>query len=319
MSCHCHLTPRPEAAAGAVSHRVKRVAEVGLCGVVGGAVGGVIGFFFGGVGALPGAAVGAEAGAAICGTAATAEAVVDTVSAGIDMWNNKEKIISQISKLKQGLQKVAEIEDMLNETDPVKKEKLKEKMQKEVQDVIKKDKCLMAKRCILVAFSSQNSAKIVENKGRSNPMDKAFQLRNLNGCCPGQTGHHLIYDAMVKHCSGYKRSQAPTVCVEGSNQNNGTHKDVHDLTDTNTRNMVNNKYLKPAGHDKCASDSTMECAIESGADAHAKRFPNAKCKKECIKQQLRDYYKKLKCKPKPLDKQGKVIEADVETNTDIEF
>jgi len=86
--------------------------------------------------------------------------------------------------------------------------------------------------------------------------------------------------------------------------------DKIDLTDGNTQDMVNGEYTKPAGHDKCASDFTMECAIESGADAHAKRFPNAKCKKECIKQQLRDYYKKLNCKPKPLDKQGKMIEAD---------
>jgi hypothetical protein len=229
----------------------------------------------------------------------------------MDMWNNKDKIATQISKLKTGLEKVDDMQEMLNETDPVKKKALKEQMQKETQDIIKKDKCLKAKRCILVAYASQNSSKKVEDKGRSNPIDKAFQLGNLNGCCPGQIGHHLVYGAMVKHCDGYNHSKAPTVCAEGSNQNNSTHGDVHDLTDTNTRNMVNSDYAKPAGHDKCAADFTMECAIESGADAHAKRFPNAKCKKECIKQQLRDYYKKLKCKPKPLDKQGKVIEADV--------
>jgi len=137
-------------------------------------------------------------------------------------------------------------------------------------------------------------------------MDTAFKLNNLNGCCPGQTGHHLVYGAMVSHCAGYNHSQAPTVCAEGSNQNNSTHGDTHDLTDGNTKDMVNGKYpgKKKMGGNDCSQAFTMECAIESGADAHAKQFPNAKCKKECIKQQLRHYYKKLKCEPKPINKQG---------------
>jgi len=54
-------------------------------------------------------------------------------------------------------------------------------------------------------------------------------LGTSGGCCPGQTGHHLIPDSWAKNanCTNYKEGDAPVVCVEGVSQNDGTHQSVH--------------------------------------------------------------------------------------------
>lgn len=44
------------------------------------------------------------------------------------------------------------------------------------------------------------------------------QAKHGLGCCPGQTGHDIFPDAMVKNsnCPGYKYKEAPTMCLEGA-------------------------------------------------------------------------------------------------------
>ena len=112
------------------------------------------------------------------------------------------------------------------------------------------DPCLRARKCMLVPFNKDGAAKWAGK-----------------GCCPGQTGHHLLPDAMFRDAAkgeaakkawaadpanrnaegklrsmprdklpkrecwgGYSEGGSPTICVEGNNQHMGSHGALHGLT-----------------------------------------------------------------------------------------
>ena len=70
-------------------------------------------------------------------------------------------------------------------------------------------------------------------------------------CCPGQTGHHLVPDAMMRpgpgqrrvqgnsNCIGYDEKKAPTVCVEGAGANTGSHATIHTVTEAEIAEKMN--------------------------------------------------------------------------------
>ena len=126
--------------------------------------------------------------------------------------------------------------------------------------------CTRARRCLMVRYDNTKSYK------------DSFDGK---GCCPGQTGHHLIPEAMAKSaCSPYQHDQAPVICVEGINQHQGSHKTAHDRLD---------KQLEGFKGDSIKYDPTARnAAVKSFQEA----FPESKCRKECLEAQLDFFYKK---------------------------
>lgn len=153
--------------------------------------------------------------------------------------------------------------------------------------------CTRARKCVLVPYS----------RGAGNSKS--------TGCCPGQTGHHLVPGAMArKVCSAYKHEDAPTVCVEGANQHHGSHGRVHDAMDGYLRGGIKVGTVK---NGKISKENAMHLAAWSLVTA----FPLSRCSVKCIQAQLETYYGKV-CGRAPLDavdKQGKLVTEDTEGDT----
>jgi len=166
------------------------------------------------------------------------------------------------------------------------------------------------------------------------PMDTLLKLDQPDGCCPGQQAHHVIPSAKFDDSSEYTlvkdkvrtvegqkiivkkgigskstEAKAPTICLEGGN-NNGSHGKLHKKTDDNTKKMLNGKY----GNAACNNNaSSMKCTIEASAQAMEDKFG---CDKECVEKELKAFYDKI-CKDKPVllkNRNGTVIEKDGENN-----
>lgn len=131
--------------------------------------------------------------------------------------------------------------------------------------------CIRARKCQLVPFDKTDFA----------------ASQGGDGCCPGQTGHHLIYDSWMKGagCGKYKKNTAPTVCVEGTNQRNGTHGAIHDLTDGFIKKALGGKLMKLNAQGRMSYADAKKAAIAS----HKIMAPG--CNPLCIEKQLDAYYK----------------------------
>lgn len=208
-----------------------------------------------------------------------------------------------------------------------------------VQDTLAtKNECTCARRCNLVPY--KNKGKTEDGKNASN-----VQPSTDRGCCPGQTGNHLVYGVMMEDrkqgknkgnlgCRAYNHDSAPTVCVEGASQNHGSHERIHDAMDSEIKDFfpytleLSLSYLntveeatetldqiKKIINEKIenAKDSkiSMDDAIEAAARSHKKAFPESNCSHDCIVAQLKAYYKNLGCTEVwAADKQGRDIEPD---------
>jgi hypothetical protein len=158
--------------------------------------------------------------------------------------------------------------------------------------------CTRARKCNLVPKSKKDGNRKVETA-------------DGKGCCPGQTGHHLIYGAMMDgvSCPGYEYSTAPTVCVEGFSQNHGSHGRVHDLMDRETQMLARNNKLQ-------GGTMSMKEAIDSAVKSHQEAFPMSRCSPKCIRAQLENYYNCPGARPKALNKNGKAPAPDAGNNSD---
>lgn len=137
------------------------------------------------------------------------------------------------------------------------------------------DPCLRARKCILNSKSNAD-----RDKNNKDPK---------TACCGSQTGHHLLHEAMFRakngnNCTGYKGEDAPTVCAEGtSHSKGGSHQSLHTI------------YKKDYNENK-DSTYTKEKMIDKMVEHHAKAFPMSHCNKKCIRNQLREGHKDVKCK-----------------------
>jgi len=132
--------------------------------------------------------------------------------------------------------------------------------------VAKLNPCMRARRCSLVP------------KGKANSLSG-------DGCCPGQTGHHLIPDSAVKDagCPDYDYEKAPTVCAEGTgNSHGGSHQGLHDVLAERMQNHV----LKH-NTTKISYENYRQHAIV----AFYRNFPESGCNPRCLKAQLDSHYK----------------------------
>lgn len=133
--------------------------------------------------------------------------------------------------------------------------------------------CTRARRCLLVPYGKTFAPDHISGKG----------------CCPGQTGHHILPDEMTKddNCPGYTKNGAPTICAEGANNSNGTHGRIHRRLEA----MIENHRKSFFGGLTMSYGKARDRGIES---IHL-TFPESKCDTACLRAQLDAYYKD-KCK-----------------------
>lgn len=198
------------------------------------------------------------------------------------------------------------------------------------------DPCLRARKCMLVPFNKDGAAKWAGK-----------------GCCPGQTGHHLLPDAMFRDAAkgdaakkawaadpanrdakgklksmprdklpkrecwdNYSEGKSPTICAEGNNQYTGSHGVLHGLT------TINLKTKGALGKPDMSYTEARDLMLDEVHKAYG-------CTKECLKEQLDAYYcgeaasKKPGCpdckdaKVRPHDGTGEQRNNDEDEDIDI--
>ena len=134
-------------------------------------------------------------------------------------------------------------------------------------------------------------------------------------CCPGQTGHHLVEASAFVNSRGdkdkmvrvagigkYEPDKAPCICVEGENQNQGTHGLMHTYQSTAAGYTRNGGQLieKSPGTIAMADGttyngitSTYGDAKEDGVKAVKKAFPESPCDPGCLIAQLDAYHNEV--------------------------
>lgn len=131
--------------------------------------------------------------------------------------------------------------------------------------VAKLNPCMRARRCSLVPYANTGGA-------------------SGQGCCPGQTGHHLIPDAAVKDagCPGYDYKQAPTVCAEGTgNSHGGTHQRLHDVLKRRMEKHIRTTRSTAISYPDYRRHAMM---------AFYETFPESGCDRQCLQAQLDAHY-----------------------------
>jgi len=143
--------------------------------------------------------------------------------------------------------------------------------------------CIQARRCILVPYE--------ETETISDVSSGAVQARSGKGCCPGQTGHHVLPGAMFSDknasaCSkNYDHSKGLVICTEGTGNRVGSHGAAHLALDKSIK-----RYQMQTG----AKTIPYEEACARGIGAA--RSLNPGCSNKCMKAQLDAHYKeKLGC------------------------
>ena len=122
--------------------------------------------------------------------------------------------------------------------------------------------CVRNRRCMLIPYSATK-----------NP---AQTLRG-EGCCPGQTGHHVMPESMFKgsNCTpSYNGRNAPTICLEGVNNSHGSHGAAHSALKSQLKDITD-KISYPDARDY-AVKAVMRVAPQ--------------CSKKCFEEQLDTYH-----------------------------
>lgn len=204
----------------------------------------------------------------------TADGANDAIKAAEEFPELKREVEQAAAKIKDAK---AQISDIQGQLDKYKNPDGSYNKQKMVTDMMtaaaKLNPCIRARRCAMVPY-----------KETKNPLAG----RDGKGCCPGQTGHHALPEAMFDGCPGYDHDAAPTICVEGVNNSHGSHGTAHErLKDE----------LKRLGFPD-GKPITKEDAINAGARSVVEAFPESGCDIRCIQSQLHAFYDKLNCPAK---------------------
>lgn len=196
--------------------------------------------------------------------------VYDGLSTVSELKAYLSNVKQQAQELKKLPEKITKLDNLIKNFDGKEASKVMADIQKNLALI---DPCLRARKCMLVPHTQTES-----------------KLTGNGGCCDGQTGHHLIPDSYMQdsECSGYKRGQAPTVCVEGTNQYDGSHGTIHTALEKSVAGEGNLTY---AGLKKPTID--YDNARDAGTESHNKAFPLSGCSPKCIKAQLDNYRDKV--------------------------
>ncbi|MGK4000773.1 PAAR-like domain-containing protein [Sorangium sp. So ce1024] len=155
--------------------------------------------------------------------------------------------------------------------------------------------CIRARRCMLVPYDKT---------------DALEAARSGEGCCPGQTGNHVMPGSMFGRKSDgkidpafkdacdrvkgfeYNHDDAPTICLEGVNNTHGSHGKAHSLL----RGSID-EYKKKQEAAKAAGVAGADPKRISYREARELALDSLKvaawnCNRKCLRAQLDAYYKK---------------------------
>jgi len=142
-------------------------------------------------------------------------------------------------------------------------------------------KCINARKCKLVPYNKTGASKAATSG---------------DGCCPGQTGHHVMPDSMMKGNPCYKekkgggKGKAPVICLEGATQNHGSHGMAHSAL---KESMAD--YRKKTQKNTIPYEEAREQALDAITKPPA-LAPASHCSRKCLREQLDAYYKDCKGK-----------------------
>ena len=135
----------------------------------------------------------------------------------------------------------------------------------------KANPCINARKCMMVPYKPSS------------------------GCCPGQTGDHVIDAASFLKPGGrktnstlpgwknYNVNDAPCVCAEGPNQTTATHGQLHVRRGVAAVHLRNSK-----------NEWSRQTATKISVTAVTKTFPSSACSPDCLEAQLNNYHDKAK-------------------------
>jgi hypothetical protein len=208
---------------------------------------------------------------------ATAWNIYDWANTGIEAVRMAPGVYSQIKEMGSILEIAQKAQSELAELAGSMADKSPTDLMAEGMGILSRlNPCTRARRCRLVKYGKTGT---LESMGGE-------------GCCPGQTGHHVIPDEAAKAgCSPYSKDGAPTVCVEGTNNYNGTHGKIH----SDLENRVA-RYRKGLFGGDTASYGKMR---DMGIDSVQRTFPESRCSIKCLRAQLDAYYKDKCSGPMP--------------------
>ncbi|MFP2929727.1 PAAR-like domain-containing protein [Pyxidicoccus sp. 3LG] len=220
-------------------------------------------------------------GAAVGGVGAI---VTEIIATGWNIYDGASTLYEGYQLGKQAKEAIGQIKEVMGDFDRALKDldavwnDVKRNPQKAMAEGMgvfsRLNPCTRARRCILVPYNQTGTVASLAGKG----------------CCPGQTGHHLLPDEMTKggNCPGYTRGSAPTLCVEGVTNNHGSHGRIHNSL---SRRMADHRNGVIFNTETISYGKARDMAVASVQDT----FIESKCSKDCLRAQLDSYYKN-KCK-----------------------
>ncbi len=258
-------------------------------------------------------AIARQGAAALCGPGAvvcTGAMAIWNIASGLwSAWSAWDEISSIKDMVQQQLGRLNEIQGHASEVinaidDPDALERLQEEMVDQMQEAVTNDACLQARRCFLVPYTAREQQLPNYNRGTTGRnaaggtpglFDRGpFNLSDSRGCCPGQTGHHLIPESWLKdgsgvekahRCTNYNHGAAPTACVEGYDGRYGSHGKAHAQL---------NETLKKRG--AVGRAVTIKEAIDLAVEGYTRPGSvGERCDKDCIREQLERYYGDAGC------------------------
>lgn len=205
--------------------------------------------------------------------------VGEIVLAGMTVWNIADGIwtagktaVNLVGGAKEAYDKIAGMKDQLGKINDMLSGKMSpsEIFEETMTALAEVSPCLRARKCQLVPYNKTDTAKEQAKKGE--------------GCCPGQTGHHIIPDSAAKGagCQGYTKGSAPVICLEGASNNHGSHGAAHQAL-----KGAMDKYNGIGNQPQDISYKDMRNASLNAI--HPSTSPQ--CNPDCLIAQLDSYYK----------------------------
>ncbi|MCU7861505.1 MAG: DUF4150 domain-containing protein [Candidatus Thiodiazotropha sp. (ex Lucinoma kastoroae)] len=227
------------------------------------------------------------------------DGVVTTVGSAIDMIDTAMNLADDAGAVRDAMDRAQKVKDAIGDEDKLKE--LKDEMLEEMNEEVKNDKCLQARKCMLVPYKKSKQEKMRKDEigaGPTGNLSTRLGLGDSRGCCPGQTGHHLVPGSWVKNkCSPYDHDSAPVTCMEGTGHSDGSHGAMH----TGMNKAYDEALSAKAAQDldgKVNINEAMDMAVQS----HQEVYPVDRawslvdgCETKCLKAQLKKYYDDLKC------------------------
>jgi GHH signature containing HNH/Endo VII superfamily nuclease toxin 2 len=203
----------------------------------------------------------------------------EAVVVGVTVWNVVDGVwtagktaVNAGAQAIEATQKILELRDQMSKINDLLSGKMSptEIFEETMTAIADMNPCLRARKCQLVPYNKTDTAKEQAQKGQ--------------GCCPGQTGHHIIPDSAAKDagCTGYTKGSAPTICLEGASNNHGSHGAAHQA--------LKGAMEKYNGKGNPPKDISYEDMSKASLEA-IKHSTSPQCNQECLKAQLDSYYK----------------------------